>query len=330
MVLEESMKELIKIAERFIPFTHVPGTIFLIPDSFKKVQIFPAALHFIEEDKLIELPVEGPVKNFSAFYDLEKQRLQVIGSASNGYFSYFLKGDQLYLEKGSEKFLNRGFIKEALLKKEELERISFGVTKKSEWDQVLKRLSLSEILPYIFLQGQQLPELSYKLTHSIAKDLEKAIEERETNQIAPLFSALIQTGFRGVLVPEQKDSHYLGFSKPPISESCSSLIIPKIIYHSIRKLILTEELEILPLIGRLFPSGRALHLKTAFGKIDLEWSKGKLRKMMIYSEKEQEIFLKFRKEYKKVRLNKEDQNIVNQSVKLSLQPNQFYFLDRFC
>ena len=60
----------ISIAERFKPFSHTPGTKYILPYSTLTVQVFPTLIRV--EEREIPLELTGPVVDFTAQIDLEK------------------------------------------------------------------------------------------------------------------------------------------------------------------------------------------------------------------------------------------------------------------
>lgn len=184
----------IEIAERLHPFSHVPGTSFVLPGSSLAIEIFPALLR-IKELALgapclvleLALDLEGPINDFTALQDLEKGSLRVWGTSASGYFRYVVKA----LESGQgcavvvEKSPPAGILlkcsgkwavrQESLLKPNEkivfseqgtsesgtipcsfhsIERLSLGSHKLQDWELVRRRLTFNEIFPIWYRLGQ--------------------------------------------------------------------------------------------------------------------------------------------------------------------------------
>lgn len=187
----------ITIAERLRPFSHLPGTSFVLPGSNLGLQIFPALIRV--SDLSGELPVimaeitldlEGPMDGFTALQDLENGTLRVFGESSKGYFRYIVKaldekrGIAVVIEKApahaiavlcvgkwtSDKqspilagqtiiFSDKALSEEAKpCSFASLERLSLGSHKQQDWELVSRRLSFTEIFPVWFRLGQMVPE----------------------------------------------------------------------------------------------------------------------------------------------------------------------------
>ena len=83
----------IKIAERLHPFSHDPGTSFLLPLTSFYVRVFPTRIFIgdVEESHApfwIDFHWTGPVKEFTAQVDLERDKLIVFGRPKEGYICY--------------------------------------------------------------------------------------------------------------------------------------------------------------------------------------------------------------------------------------------------
>lgn len=180
------------IAERLRPFSHLPGTAFVVPGTSLSLEIFPA---FIRVSDLalssrvvvaeISVDVEGPVDGFNVILDLENGSIRVLGVSQNGYFRYSVRGVEsrkgiiVTVEKGPDNgilfsaqgpwtsqdstfILPGGKIVFAEVAGEEaipykfsgMERLSLGSHKLQDWELVRRRLSFDEIFPVWFRVGQ--------------------------------------------------------------------------------------------------------------------------------------------------------------------------------
>lgn len=88
----------ITIAERLRPFSHLPGTSFVLPGSSLNLQIYPTLIRVSDLSAStstfladITIDLEGPVDGFTSLLDLEKGNLHVFGNTARGYFRYFVK-----------------------------------------------------------------------------------------------------------------------------------------------------------------------------------------------------------------------------------------------
>lgn len=282
---------MIKITQRYCPFSHTPGAECLVPGTNCIVQAFPTLIRL--DGKEIPLDVKGPVRGFTLEQDLEHDRVRVFGKARDGHFCHTFGSDN---------------------KTPVFERLSFGVHKQLDWDLVQRRMDLSEILPLLFILGQKVPQ--EKVSH-----LYQTLEEFET---------LIMAGFRGILVPVERDERYLGLAldeMPPLTRLRKS-------YLSIRRLFVFEEdkIHILPNLLKPFHAGRVTGLALESCDMDLEWTKRKLRRVNIIATKDAEISFHWPKEVKNFRLKmgvKGRGEMFSAEDSLAIQAGKRYFLDKF-
>lgn len=102
----------LEIAERLRPFSHLPGTAFLLPGTALSVAVYPTLLriHDLANAKRLLLAeitcnLKGPIEGFTSILDLEKGELRIFGTSQQGYFRYHLKainesaGIALHVEK---------------------------------------------------------------------------------------------------------------------------------------------------------------------------------------------------------------------------------------
>ena len=186
----------ITIAERLRPFSHLPGTAFVVPGTCLSLEIFPAFSRVT--DLTLALPVvlaeisveiNGPVDDFTVIQDLENGSLRVFGTSSDGYFRYSVrgiengKGIEVTVEKsplngilfhsqglwvshnpssippGGKIYFAETEIEEATpFQIAGLERLSLGSHKLQDWELVRRRLSFTEIFPLWFRLGQMVPQ----------------------------------------------------------------------------------------------------------------------------------------------------------------------------
>lgn len=186
----------IEIAERLRPFSHLPGTTFVLPGTSWSVAVFPALLRIHDlsgtEPLLlteIKWSLEGPIADFTSILDLERGELRVFGNSRHGYFCYHLKalkanlGIAIHVDKVPQELLcfeckgewqspkiaaragRTVFIgtqigegtTTAALPSASLERLSLGSHKLQDWALVRRRLSMDEIFPIWHRLGQLVP-----------------------------------------------------------------------------------------------------------------------------------------------------------------------------
>src|SRR5690348_2316593 len=85
----------ITIAERLHPFSHSPGTKFLLPKTSWGIQVFPTRLFFVDlegrgESFSLTFDFQGPIREFTAELNLERDALYVFGMTQKGYMRYEL------------------------------------------------------------------------------------------------------------------------------------------------------------------------------------------------------------------------------------------------
>jgi hypothetical protein len=146
---------------------------------------------------------------------------------------------------------------------------------------------------------------------------------------------LFLTGFEGILSPRLSDTAHQGIVlEGRFSESSLILLTEGAKY--IRALFFKETAEhwdFLPCLSPEFHAGRFVQLSTKAGdKIDFEWSKKLLQKVIIHSESDREILICLPKPLKSCRLRtslKEKGSRHSMEKPIILRPSQKLFLDRF-
>lgn len=357
----------IKIAERLHPFSHQSGTHCLIPKTTWELQAFPTLLRFrdMQSTEYFEmvLPFKGPIKGFTLEQNLEKGFIHIFGMSQEGYIDcqiareknslklictkipevecHFL-GKSLPLRKGESIILPITLKDEQFLPTSE--RLSLGMHKSQDWVLVQRRMDLSEIFPIwlrlaALIPQRKLKELPPVGTLLLLKECKKALDQEEKNTIKPLFTALFQTAFQGILSPRLTDEQFLGIIPPfegEIPATLSPLLVLQESAKLIRELFFKEEGEkifLLPCLPTEMHSGRFIGIKTAAGdEIHLEWSKKILKKVIYRSATEKEITLELQRPLKSFRVRyaqKDHGSRVLADDPLFLGAGQTLYLDRF-
>lgn len=191
----------ITIAECLRPYSHLPGTTFILPGSSFRIQLFPGLFKVDDLSQVIPKPlaavafdIKGPLKEFSVEQDLEKGSLRVWGKSSMGFFRYRLvaladvKGIAIEFEKAPEQgvqcsceglwqlravakagdtlFLAQEPIyndtyKPYLIPK--IDRLSLGNHKSQDWELIRRRRNFAEIFPIWHRLGQLVPHCDKNL-----------------------------------------------------------------------------------------------------------------------------------------------------------------------
>jgi len=315
----------ITIAERLKPFSHVPGATCVIPWSSYKVQAFPALLIF--EDLMTfqkheyHLGWKGPVLDFTLELDLEKGVVWVYGKTLDGHRRICIQ----MTEEGiaiDKKLVLPG----AKVNPHSLERLSLGMSKTLDWEKVTRRHLMAEIFPIWFRLGQMVPQ---------GAGTAGFLDEDEKRDIAAVYLKLFLAGFEGILAPRLSDTDHQGIV-PEGFFSGSPLALLSEGAKSIRSLFFKESSQswdFLPCLSPEFHAGRFIQMETKAGdKIDFEWSKKLLKKVIIHAESEREILISVPKPLKSCRLRtslKEKGTRHLMEKPLVLMPGQILFLDRF-
>lgn len=307
--------EKIEIRERITPFSHQSGVECLVPLSDWVVQAYPAMLKV--GSKEFPVALTGPVKEFTVQMDVERECVWIWGKAKEGHFrlkllasglglSLFVDraptigisvGGQLLQKKETVLLATGGRIAEKL----PIERLSLGNWKAQDWDLVRRRSDLAEIAPLLFLLGQKLPQVN-----------------------APLLSHpehFFLAALSGICAPKLQDAIDQGL--PPFVGEPIGLI--QSAYYTLRSYLI-DGLSILPKLPLDWDAGRILGLKTEFGTLDIEWTKGHMRRMIFSPSQSASLTFHFTKEISFCRCN--GTRLLN-GGKFSYEQNKRYLFERF-
>ncbi len=316
----------IDIALKLHPFSHRAGIRCLIPFTTWEVQVFPAKLFFRNfvnsHTEELALPISGPVKGFTVLLHLEKERIEIFGKGAKGYFRYFLTGEGISFVK--DKHIALPFLKKESLPSNPL-RLSLGVHKKQDWEFVQRRADLAEIFPFWVRLAQVIPQspLPKKPVGTMT-----LIEEGKLD----LF---FQAGFQGILCPRFNDEHHLGLIHDTEIEA-SPLGLLHLGATHIRRLFFQEEgdrLIFLPRLPKELHAGRITHILTEQGdRIDMEWSKKALKKVIFCPRSSRSIKLVLQAKLRFFRLRKSARQkglTVKRDQEIDLEKGKTIYLDRF-
>ncbi len=362
----------IEIAKRLRPHSHVPGVRCLLPLSWWSVEVFPTLLRFQslndpEKQLQIVLTLAGPIEGFTAEVDLEKGAIRVFGMTQVGYVRYQIRqqSDGIALEfeklpKGEIECLNvetetYHFITEKqslVLGSPERspspapteERLSLGIHKAQDWELIRRRTDLKEIFPIWLRAGGLTPPPSVPPiptgTLRQLSQCQEAIEKGESQRICPLFLLLFRTAFSGICVPRVQDEDFQGILPfEEIALTVSPLPLLTLGAALIRSLFFEEKAstwKFLPCLPSDFPAGRFVGIVARHGeRIQFEWAKHRLRKVVIHTAEERDVVLQFPKSIRSLRLKTartQKGKILSVSdgyAELHLKAHQVLFLDRF-
>ncbi len=288
------------------PFSHLPGTRCIIPQTTIQVQAFPALLRFTDlatgktwDEKS---GWKGPVDDFTLEHDLQKGHLRVFGKTAEGY----------RMRQIGDRF-----------KTDQLEQLSLGKHTKLDWELILRRENMEEMVPVLFELGQLVPVTT---AQTPILNFLKFSDKIEVAQQLKLF---FKTGFHGLMAPRLSDNDFQGIIEEGRSDG-SPLALLREGYLAVRALFFTEEdgFSLLPTLPPEFHAGRLLNLRSKEGDIvSLEWSKKLLKKVYIKPAKTREIPLTLQKSLCSFRINQKIKHDVKKP--LALIEGKTLFLDRF-
>lgn len=361
----------LEIAERLKPFSHLPGTSLILPGSAYQVQIFPCLIRIYHLRETLPvlvteltLDLQGPVQQFTVCNDLEKGRISVGGKSAQGWVRYhlFSSSQQDHIRLFAERtpltglVLHQEQIKHTLQNGESYpilghdkafdpyqipscDRLSLGNHKAQDWDLIKRRLCLQEIFPHWHRLGQLVPAYplvdSKEGTLALLEECRDRITQNKPEKTEQSWLNLIQAGFGQLLVPRLEDREFQGIAPSLFSLKCSPLVLLSEGAQLIRHLFIQFRENHIHFLPHLLPSlscGRLLDVAWAGGKIDLEWTKKTIRRVILYSAQEQEVDMHFRSDVQSYRFR---QNLHDKGIRKSCQEtlflhkNSHYLFDNF-
>jgi len=346
----------IKIANKLLAFSHLPGTKTILLGTDLLLQIYPTKL--ISNDFTLSIAFDGPCIDFTVANDFEKGKITVFGKINAGFFRYsiFLAEDSLIgikIEKDDSKTLQMDVQATSSLKiskfdkyitieypsiiKSALEKLSLGNHKKQDMSLVQRRADLKEILPLWFMAGQWKTCCStVSNSNTLLGNVENAIKNEARDQIYDPFLYLYKAAFSGIFAPRVLDEDFQGFPLPPIHEKS-----PFVLLHEGMKLIRSlfvrsedNKLFLLPKLPSEFACGRMIDVIAFNGALHLsfEWTKFKLFKVILRGLKKCEFQLHLQSEIKTFRTRSslaEKGITVDRNAAISIEIGQSLYLDRF-
>lgn len=308
----------ITVAERFRPFTKSMGSYALVPFTNIAAEVFPALIRFHDLDdgtkKELSLPINGPVRDFTLFQDLEKGRLQVF--ADHQRYQIEERQGKVVFDDGSdivEIFSCRSF------RPTSIARLALGNHKKQDAEMIRRRKDLTEILPLLYRIGNMVPDGDVK---------GPALDLLENERFLDFYLASI----KGLFVPKLYDDLFQGII-PTIPGSYSIALLKRAAEH-IAELFFREsgnELYFLPATVKGIHCGRFIGLACSRFNLDMEWRSKKLRCVLFRAAVDQEYMIKA-PPFKSCRLRtspKEKGFLIDLQKPFVTEANQTYLLDRF-
>ncbi|GAB4233064.1 MAG: hypothetical protein Tsb0021_11900 [Chlamydiales bacterium] len=334
----------IRLNDRFRPFSHKPGISCLLPGTSFQFQFYPTKIYVHDLVDLngdciadISVKLKAPIEGFTVQQNLEKGIISVWGHAEGKYFCYHIFPHQdiwkIYLEKGENLFLfeTAQQLTHSLNKPEE--RLSFGVHKAQCWDQIRSRCQMQEILPLWHRLALWYTQGDYSCSGGTVELLEKAVQESKENFLTNMKHAF-KASIAEILVPRLSDNDFQGylFSSEPKGSPIGILLKGKEI---LKKCLISQDdqrLAILPSLPSELHCGKYINIPFDKYVIDLEWSKKKLRRLVIRAQQTTTIHLHLPKRIKSLRLQRKGENTFqkkNYDESLAVIGGETYYLDRF-
>lgn len=339
----------ITIAERIRPFSHEPGTYFVLPGSSIRVQIFPALIriHDLSESTPqlldeIKINVVGPVKDFTVEHNLEKGHIHVWGHTTTGYMRYRLKATNKCINVIIEKTPTTGLhfspskyliFSDAsqLNQPNKMEHLSLGIHKAQDWTLLHRRCDMGEIFPIWMRLGQCVT--AHETTSQLSPSLLQSFDNKK--EIIPAFRSLYLAGFDLGLSPRLHDDS-LGISLPILNQALSPLQLLTLGSREIRRLFIQQidnKIAILPFLPPEFHCGRMLHISCGTtGTCDIEWSKHNLRRMIFTASETGTILFCFQNSIHRFRMREHDHNlgtILTCGNPIDVIQGKTYYFDNF-
>ena len=308
----------ITIAERFLPFSHVPGASCLLPRTAFVVEAFPSLLRV---KGLFEMPLNhlGPVREFTLQQDLEKGCVYLRGIAKEGRFRHCIRAERGYVEVDQKKFPHASSFLEPRIP---LERLSLGSHRSQDWELVLRRFDLRQILPTLFHLSHWIPDCG-EVRSEMLSLLEKDWE------------SFLRAAFSKILTPRLKDEEHQGLiieNEEPEGSPCA---LVKKAGKKIRSLFFDQEGQTLRFLPSCdFESGRMTDVSAeGVGFLDFVWRKNSLRRLILRPASDVDVRIQVPKAIASFRFRNSRQEKgfrvkVNEDV-LSLKAGGIYFADRF-
>jgi hypothetical protein len=324
----------ITIRDRFKPFTHTEGSLTLLPESFLAFQIFPTEYHVYsllaplkKLIKIEKLPLTGPFKSFTVILDLEKICIEVFGESQEGFFNYFLYPTT---NKEEYSFIVKRFPVEIssvsydILEKTQLPRLSLGVNKKLEIENVWQRADVNEIFPLLYRIGSLCPALVEE-----TKPIEGMINYFEKKDYKTFF----HNAFLGLFFPLLEDTKRQGLFKAPYTPTIPALVLLKKSATSIQAMYLDLEADTLALLQEAPKesiAGRFLGFERNGLHVDFEWSKRAPRRLIITSSQERELTIVCPQEIRSCRVQTASKKMVIKApFKIACKAHEALYLDNF-
>lgn len=324
----------VKIAQRYHPFSHRPGTLCFLPGSTIALVCFPTLVRIFDYSNSdpvhiqdYRLPHQGPCTEFTVQQDLEKMCVKIWGFSSTGYFQYrcvpISEAPYIIFDKESKPCIEAP-----------TERLSLGESKAQDIELIHRRQDLKEILPIWLRLGLTLPIALSDLPNNPSLLTECYQASKET--IYPSLLALFKAGFSSLFFPRARDTDLQGYQFHPVAEGVHPIQILRQGVPLIRELFCrssADGITIFPNRPNDFHSGRYIGIPChPFGVLQIEWSSHLLKKLILTSTSHLPLTFHLPKEIKRMRIRTSESKEVkwiSSTSSIDIVPGSQYFLDRF-
>ena len=293
-----------------LPFSHRAGFFGWIASTHLALRSFPTALELYEWGdngliflKRIDFLDLGTPSKWTCHVDPIRRHVQVEGIGKDGFFRYRINAEEngliLRSIKGETLFtIDAQEVR--LAKKEpytiysdrfeliECSRLDLGVNKSPNWHAVTGRSNILEIIQhwYHIAAPTSIPSL---LPDSLLGLLVDAVQKADKTHVLDRIYDFYRAGITDFFVPKKKDDLFLGYDLPLFDKPVADL--HGIITACIRSLFIQErdgKFWLLPSLPKEIASGRLFQERFTH-KIDMEWRKGKMRRLSLHAEKNDAI-----------------------------------------
>ena len=329
------------------------------------MEVFPTFLRLQEkaqnQEIAIKFALQGPMRDFVVFMDLQKGKIQVQGFSRAGFFRYvvYVKEQSIHIdfikkpknftyhitanfaveieetEKGIRAFSQD--IKTYALE-DTYEKLFLGCSKKQDIDKIRKRENMQEVFPLWYAMGKYFPKTSMPSAkiQTLFANWEKAIDTRSKELLSTLFVSLFRVGFTSLLLPRLVDTEHQGIIE---NEEKYPEQYPHFVIHEgarlIRRLFFQKEKEqifILPCLPIELHTGKFINIQEDVITLHIEWSKKQIKKILCKAKQDCILQWHLPSSIKSFRLRFAKNNkgkILKNSSKIPMQKGVTYCLDRF-
>jgi hypothetical protein len=363
---------------------YLPGSPYILTIYPTHIAILQIEANLIHKVASIDWELQGPVHNFTYALDLDRERISVWGEAKQGYFHYTIRAllSPLGLEITLDRALAQGISyqltynhpyssttlpKSALLQRKEkiivtknaencpstiqyyqvqnCQTLSFGFHKALEWENILRRNELSELIPIWFRLTQLLPPMIETIANlpsegafTLLKNCYILVQQGEKLALEQELLNLFNYSIKDLGVSQLEDTYFQGINCPPLSAGnhLTGLHLLKSVYHLLLMLFIKtvdSSIHILPTLLPSFKAGRALNLPCGLlGTIDMEWRKDSIRRVYFHANTTQTIHFVFPSFIKSYRLGTGNKQMIKKQaigLPLNVIAGQTYSFDYF-